>query len=406
MEGYPEKGIDKKCMDRRLFLQALSAVTLSQLLGACQQQNRPVLEVNTLQKALPPQLIGKFRSTSQVSVQIDIKSSTQEIFSQLQQWQAQKTQDPAESATTSSEFVSLGQLPLRIASLGDYWLPQAIQKNLIQPLPVSQFVRWSALDSRWQELVRRDRTGQLSAKGDIWGAPFRWGATLIAYRRDKFKDLGWQPTTWSDLWRPELKGRISLLDQPREVIGLTLKKLQQSYNLKNLETVSALPTELQALNHQVRFYTSTQYLEPLILGDTWVAVGWSTDILPALLQEPDITAVFPQGGTALWADLWVQSRSSTAPTLATSVNVRAVSQWINYWWEASVADNLSQFTSAISPLTTVPVTPQSPSQLLMAHPDRFERSEFLLPLPPATLEQYQRLWQEMRTAANSTVSAV
>ncbi|NJM64669.1 MAG: extracellular solute-binding protein [Acaryochloris sp. RU_4_1] len=385
-------------MDRRLFLQALSVVTLSQLLGACQQQNRPVLEVNTLQKALPPQLIGKFRSQSQISVQVGIKSSTQEIFSQLQQWQAQKTQDVAENTTTPQEPVSPVQLPHRVVSLGDYWLSQAIQQNLIQPLPANQLIHWSGLDPRWQQLVRRDRTGQPSANGDIWGAPFRWGATLIAYRPDKFKDLGWQPTTWSDLWRPELQGRISLLDQPREVIGLTLKRLQQSYNLKNLDAVSALPTELQALNRQVRFYASTQYLESLILGDTWVAVGWSTDILPALLQEPDIAAVFPQGGTALWADLWVEPRTSTTSTLAANADSRAVSQWINYWWEASVAANLSQFTSAISPLIPASVTSQSSSQLLIAHLDRFERSEFLLPLPPATLDQYQRLWQEMRRA--------
>ena len=376
-------------MDRRLFLQALSAATLSQLLGACQQNNRTILEVSSLQKTLPPQLVSKFRSQSQIPVQIGVKSSTQELFSQLQEWQREQQ---TKNATPSGQDASTTTpSPSRLIGLGDYWLPQAIQQNLIQPLPVSSFNRWSALAPRWQQLVRRDRTGQPSPKGDVWGAPYRWGATLIAYRTDKFRDLGWQPSNWDDLWRPELKGHISLLDQPREIIGLTLKKLRQSYNLEDLETVSELSDELKALNDQVLLYASTQYLEPLILGDAWVAVGWSSDILPAVAQEPDLQAIVPESGTALWADLWVQSQTTS------SSDANAVSKWIDFWWEETVATNLSQFTSASSPLKSDKITEKSQSQLLVAHPDRFDRSEFLLPLPPKTIQQYQQLWQTMRT---------
>lgn len=374
-------------MDRRSFLQTLGAVTLSQLLGACQQNNRTVLEVNLLQKTLPPQLVGKFRSKSEIPVQILLKSSTAEIFTQLQKWHNENLTQSSGASETGSDQPS--QPPPRLASLGDYWLPQAIQQNLIQPLSVEDLSRWPALAPQWQQLVRRDRTGSPTEKGEIWGAPYRWGATLIAYRADKFKDLGWQPTDWPDLWRSELKGRISLLDHPREVIGLTLKKLKQSYNLADLEAVSELAQELELLNSQTLFYASTQYLEPLILGDTWVAVGWSSDILPALNQEPDLQAVFPISGTALWADLWVQSQSQPSNT---------ANQWINFWWEEAVANNLSEFTDAISPLLSATLPNKSRSQQLVANPGQFDRSEFLLPLPSTTLEQYQRLWQAMRTS--------
>lgn len=378
-------------MDRRSFLQTLSAVTLSQLLGACQQNNRTVLEVNSLQKTLPPQLIGKFRSKSQLSLHIGIKSSPQEIFSQLQQWRSQQQIQPADhSAPDSAEPTQPLTPPSRLVSLGDYWLPQAIQQHLIQPLSVGELSRWSDLTPRWQQLVRRDLQGNPTPNGDVWGAPYRWGATLIAYRPDKFKDLGWEPSNWSDLWRPELQGRISLLDQPREVIGLTLKKLNQSYNLENLDAVSELPQELEALHRQVLFYGSTQYLEPLILEDTWVAVGWSTDILPAIAQEPDLQAVFPESGTALWADLWVQSQAQSKREPA------AVSEWINFWWEETVAANLSQFTSATSPFLSSNLTEKAQSHLLVANAERFDRSEFLLPLAPTTLKQYEKLWQTLR----------
>lgn len=39
---------------------------------------------------------------------------------------------------------------------------------------------------------------------------------------------------WADLWRPELAGRISMVDSPREVIGAVLKHMGASYNTQDI----------------------------------------------------------------------------------------------------------------------------------------------------------------------------
>lgn len=39
---------------------------------------------------------------------------------------------------------------------------------------------------------------------------------------------------WADLWRPELAGRISMVDSPREVVGAVLKYMGASYNTKDI----------------------------------------------------------------------------------------------------------------------------------------------------------------------------
>jgi spermidine/putrescine-binding protein len=38
------------------------------------------------------------------------------------------------------------------------------------------------------------------------------------------------------LWRPELAGKISMVDSPREVIGAVLKHLGSSYNTNDMES--------------------------------------------------------------------------------------------------------------------------------------------------------------------------
>ena len=39
------------------------------------------------------------------------------------------------------------------------------------------------LPPRWKALVLRDSDGMVSRKGQVWACPYRWGCTLIAYRK-------------------------------------------------------------------------------------------------------------------------------------------------------------------------------------------------------------------------------
>ena len=320
-----------------------------------------------------------------------------DIFAQLQKWQ--------QPATETSErfrlpFFGRGKQHTisDLATLGDYWLAPAIAQKLIQPIDIEKLDQWQQLPPRWQEVVKRDASGNLDPNGQVWGTPYRWGSTAIVYRVDKFKKLGWQPSDWSDLWRPELRDRISLLDQPREIIGLTLKKLGHSYNTEDLAKVPELKQELQSLHASVKLYSSSAYLQPLILGDTWVAVGWSTDILPLLQRYSNLAAIVPASGTALWSDLWVRP-ATTAATNSNSDNL--LSEWIDFCWQPAIVPQLSLRTKAASPMLSnlnqkdLPKTLQN-NPLLLPAPELLEKSEFLQPLPPEVAQQYEELWLEIR----------
>jgi spermidine/putrescine-binding protein len=52
------------------------------------------------------------------------------------------------------------------------------------------------------------------------------------------------------------------------------------------------------------------YLKTFSVGDAWVAVGWSSDVLPIAKRMSNVAVVVPKSGTSLWADLWVFSDSS------------------------------------------------------------------------------------------------
>lgn len=39
----------------------------------------------------------------------------------------------------------------------------------------------------------------------------------------------------------------------------------------------------------------------------WVAVGWSSDVIPVAKRMSNVAVVVPKSGASLWADLWVMA---------------------------------------------------------------------------------------------------
>ncbi len=387
---------------RRSFFQITTAVALTQMLQGC-SKSQAILEILFLANSIPIQLIGDFRKTISQGNKVDFNPQTQlnQIFDFLVTIQTAKEPRTSNNNLLQKIF-NKSVASVGVMSLGDFWLPTAIEQNLLQPLAIDSLSNWQKLPPIWQKLARRDLQGNVTTNGQIYGAPYRWGSTIIAYRSDKFDESGLTITDWQDLWQPELQDRLSLLDSPREVIGLTLKKLGHSYNTDNLVAIPNLETELSALHQQVKFYSSDRYLEPLVLGDTWAAVGWSTDIVPLLKRYPEIKFTIPQSGTSLWADLWVKPKSTEASAVDNENDISAVSdRWIDFCWSQKAAKQISLFTDGMSPMLLGMKPEELPQDLqdnvfLDGETINWDGSEFLLPQTPTTSQQYGDLWQKIR----------
>ncbi|MFM7365895.1 MAG: extracellular solute-binding protein [Cuspidothrix sp.] len=373
-------------MQRRYFLFSTSTLAITQIITGCGTNQQPLLNVQLLKDSIPGQIVNQFRKTFTKGEKLKFTPINQleELFQLLQTWRK-----PANNQQEWTRFLPFYQnqksQPANLVTLGDYWLQAAINQKLIQPLETANIKNLDNLNEKWQQIVKPDQHDK------IWAIPYRWGNTVIVYNREKFQQLGWQPTDWSDLWRSELQNRISLLNHPREVIGLVLKKLGKSYNTENINQISDLQPQLQALNQQVISYNSTNYLEPLIIGDTWLAVGWSNDIIPLINSNRKFAAVVPSSGTAIWADLWVR------PTGISNDNLTY--QWLNFCLQPNTSKQIALLTKTNSPIiNNVQVGDIQPhlQSLLITNPEVFAKSEFLLPLTAKTMEQYEDLFSRIK----------
>jgi putative spermidine/putrescine transport system substrate-binding protein len=175
-----------------------------------------------------------------------------------------------------------------------------------------------------------------------------------------------------------------------------------------LSQVPNLKKELLALHQQVKFYSSDNYLEPLILEDTWLALAWSTDVLSLRSRYRQIEAVVPRSGTALWADLWVQpAQVATQSNSTETADLESLKkQWIDFCWQPKPAREISLFSHATSPIITdlnPADLPKDLRQNSLLLPDKsiLDKSEFLKPLPKLAVEEYQALWKEIRTSSGA-----
>ncbi|CAL0313081.1 unnamed protein product [Lupinus luteus] len=361
------------------------------------------LKVVALSGSIPPSWIKDFINSQGKRLKFKLKyhTSLESIFSDLSIPCSKGNPGPASA------------LAADIVGIGDSWLKFAVNKAIIEPMRDVEDQDWfKALDEKWKIYLRRNSDGEIDPKGDIWAAPYRWGCMVIAYKTNKFHKRKLAPIEdWADLWRPDLAGRISMVDSPREVVGAVLKYMGGSYNTKDINVEvnggrDAVKLNLALLAKQVRLFDSAGYLKAFGAGDTWVAVGWSSDIIPVAKRMSNVAVIVPKSGASLWADLWAIPAASKIQTSKIGGRVRGPSplihQWIEFCLQAARALPFKQeVIPGASPLqdhsnnVTVELTkgrPRLNTNLVdgAPPPDIAERCEFLEPLSNSTLSDY--LW--------------
>jgi spermidine/putrescine transport system substrate-binding protein len=144
-------------------------------------------------------------------------------------------------------------------------------------------------------------------KGRNYSATWQSGYTGLAWNRAALKEATRldKLETVSDLWRPELKGRIEVLDEMRDTMQLIM--LDQRVDVDRFtaadfaKAVDELSKRLS--DGQIRQVKGNSYKEDLISGDAIAVIGWSGDITQLNADNGNKWAfAIPTAGGALWSD--------------------------------------------------------------------------------------------------------
>jgi spermidine/putrescine transport system substrate-binding protein len=212
-----------------------------------------------------------------------------------------------------------------------------------------------------------------------------WGASGIAYRQE----VSPAPAAWADLWRTELGGRITMLDDPAEVLGACLKKL--GYSLNSTDSGELRQAQREAIEQKrlVRAYLNAEVRDQLVAGDVLASQLWATTALQAAESSRSVRFAYPAEGYPLYADNAAILRESGRRELA--------HRFIDYLLRPEVAVEIVTATRT--------ATCNGAAQgRIQANPTLYPpaavlaRGEWFEPMPAGAQRLRDRLWTEIKSA--------
>jgi spermidine/putrescine transport system substrate-binding protein len=230
--------------------------------------------------------------------------------------------------------------------------------------------------------------------------PYMWGTTGIAYNLDAVKRIlakpgdlsGFEEQGWGLFWDKRFSGRMTLLDDERETIGMSLKRLGYSYNSHDREQIKAGKDELLLQKPLIMCYTSDQVIVQLASGDSWLALAYSGDVYQAARSNKAVHYFIPRQGTSIWVDSFAIPKHAPHPD--------AAYLWIDFMLEPKVAARNAEFTRYATPnkLGFAALSENVKSDKNLYPPaDVIDRCEQVLGVGDLAFF-YDRMWTELKCA--------
>jgi len=131
--------------------------------------------------------------------------------------------------------------------------------------------------------------------------PWQSGMTGIIYRKDKVKS---PPRSVADLFNPAYKGKVTMLTEMRDTVGLVTAWQGGNPEKASLDEYKKAIDKVQegVDSGQIRGFTGNEYIKDIPKGDSWVIFGWSGDAVQLKADNPNVEFVLPESGGMLWTD--------------------------------------------------------------------------------------------------------
>ena len=170
--------------------------------------------------------------------------------------------------------------------------------------------------------------------GRKYSLPWKGIIAAIGYHKANYKKVTGKeaPTTLEDLWVPELKGKIEVLSEMRDTLGIFM--LADGVDITNFtkdDFTKSLDKFKGLVNSgQIRGVKGNSYIEDYISGDAIAGIVWAGDLVATNLENgnEDLGYVLLETGSTFATDNFVIPNGAK--------NVEFAHQLIDYYFDPEV----------------------------------------------------------------------
>lgn len=218
-----------------------------------------------------------------------------------------------------------------------YWVvARLLEQGLLNQIPLERVPNHVNVDPAL--------LGMAWDRGARFHMPWQVGITGIAYNAAL---TGRELRSFSDLLDPALRGKVGMVSEMREVVGLFMLAAGADPSRATADTANAALDRLEAVVNarQVAKFTANEYVESLEAGEFAACLAWSGDIVQLQKKRPDITFVIPAEGGIRWFDSMVIPKGAA--------NVATAGDWMNFVYDPVNAARITASVQYISPVVGV-----------------------------------------------------
>ncbi len=179
--------------------------------------------------------------------------------------------------------------------------------------------------------------------GRVYSLPWQSGFAGIAYNLDATGGKKVETITQL-LTDPALKGKVTLLTEMRDTIGLVLCEMgKDPANFTDADYDAAIAMIQKAKDAgQLKGFTGNDYTDGLTKGDIAACIAWTGDVVQLQFENDKVQYALPEAGFTLWSDNFV------IPALAKhKKNAEAL---INYYYDPAVMAQVEAWVNYIPPV--------------------------------------------------------
>lgn len=367
VEGLVAGGVSRREFVTRATALGLSLSTISLVLTACGKKEAPALaagaDLPELEKELniyswsdyiAEDTIPNFEKEFGVKVTYDTYESNEEMVAKLQ----------------------AGASGYDIVVPSNYIVPVMTALNLVFPTNKKYIPNLANLAPTFADPV--------FDPGLTYSVPYQWGTTGFAYRTDKITT---PPDSWAIFQDSKYKGKMTQMDDMRDVVGSWLRFKGHSLNSIDPAELAEAKADALIAKKNLKAYISAPVKGQLISGDVWIAQLWNGDTTQAKSEQPALGYVLPKEGCNIWTD--------SLMVTAGAQHKRAAHEFINYILRPDVGASVSNFTGYGSPNIEALAKMATPIPYPTA--EEFQRLEFYKDLG-VNGQLWDQIWTEIKSS--------
>ena len=230
-----------------------------------------------------------------------------------------------------------------------------------------------------------------------YGVPYAVTYTGFMYDKSKVPE-GADIESWKILENPAMKGRVTLLDDFREVIGGGLMALGYSINSTDPAEIDAAVSEVLKWRRNARKFDAESYKTEVAGGSIWIGHGYSTDAVQVIVgdeeegMEPrdDIGFALPKEGFTISFDELVVAKDAKRKDLAYA--------FINFIYEGEAAKANMEYLCGPNPVKPgIELLDEETRSIVLIDPETLKHGQVLKSIDdPKVMELYNKAWDRIK----------